>query len=600
MSKADDLWAMFAQPPGSGLSLFPTQGQANSAAPLWAPTPVEELDAFLKRHSDPNCPLLPIDSPTLELYVSTHLLAPLLTHSALISRALVSVYLEDLQFLDHLDVLRAFWLGGDADFAERVGAAMFGKDMAGPGNPFVTGKRAQTRARLGLDGGSPMSSSPASPGLRTGDWGIGLGLGLSDRKRWPPGGAQLAYALRSSLLEDEAGRLVQRNGAVWDGIEDRVSFALGALPEETKDGVRAKWLNPQAIEALDFLHLAYSPPITVGSLLPPAIMAKYQLIHNLLLRLARVDVVLRNLYFNVLRPAPPIDGEPVKTGVDAAYNRMPSKVGLRTRRTVSVFEHGSDAERALLYVRYGMSWFVSAVSRYVLDTAIGQNWDIMRRRLERLRRATRRGDTTTVAGATPSRPVTPGPDGEEDEYDFLDDELSEAGGVDDEAGATQLGALSQLESAHSLVLYHHIILNRIMRACLLSPQPGHQVTFKILMALLGLVLDLGKALKEAECGAISLDAAAEVVKGIAVDWADKLAVFLHALERLSLRTSKHGAAADDESGSGGGGREGDIQLLLDGERRGDDERALPGSAELQELLLRLKLGGAGKREGRYQ
>lgn len=245
--KPDNIWAVFSQPPGSQLSLFPTQGQANSAAPLWAPTPVEDLEAFITRHSDPKYSLLPTDSPTLELYVSTHLLAPLLAHATLISRALISLYLDDLHFLDHLDVLRAFWLGGDPGFAERVGAALFGKGIAGSGEAVGMGKRAHTRARLGLDdGSSPGSSAPSSPAPeRAIDWGIGLGLGLSDRKRWPPGGSELAYALRTSLLdEDEMGGPSQR-GAVWDGIEDRVSFSVRALPEDNKDGPRAKWLNPQ-------------------------------------------------------------------------------------------------------------------------------------------------------------------------------------------------------------------------------------------------------------------------------------------------------------------------------------------------------------------
>jgi hypothetical protein len=124
---------------------------------------------------------------------------------------------------------------------------LFGKGIAGFGEAVGMGKRAHTRARLGLDdGSSPGSSAPTSPAPeRAIDWGIGLGLGLSDRKRWPPGGAELAYALRTSLLdEDEMGGPSQR-GAVWDGIEDRVSFAVRALPEDNKDGPRAKWLNPQ-------------------------------------------------------------------------------------------------------------------------------------------------------------------------------------------------------------------------------------------------------------------------------------------------------------------------------------------------------------------
>lgn len=483
---------------------------SNSAASLWAPAPLDELDAFVQRHSDPNDPLLPSDSPTLELYIRTHLLAPLLAHSALISRSLVSLYIDDLHFLDHLDVLKAFWLGGDAGFSERVGVALFGKDQAGAGEALGLGRRARTRTRLGLDDGG--ADAPQ------GDWGVGLGLGLSDRKKWPPGGSELAYALRTALLDDEIVDLCHR-GPVWEDLEDRVSFAVRSLPDDSEGGRRARWLNPQAIEALDFLYLAYSPPTAIATLLPASIMDKYQRVHNFLLRVSRVDAVLRLLYFSVLRPTAAQDGAPLKMGVDATYNRMPSQVGLPPRAQQGPFPAGSEAEKTAFYLRYEMSWFVSTLGRYVLDTAVGQNWDVMRRRLDKLRR---RGAVVT---GTDSRPMTPAAE-YDDDYEDLDFELDEAGGGAEDEGTAQLGALSQLQSAHSLVLYHNIILNRILRACLLSDKPGHQVTFKILMALLSLILDLAKTVTEVERGAVTVANAAAHVSTIRQDWSDKKAVFV--------------------------------------------------------------------------
>lgn len=499
--KDKDFWALFNLPPGSNLG-FKTSS-------LWAPASEDELDAFVQRHSRTDEPLLPDDSPTLELYISTHLLAPLLAHASLISRALVSLYIDDLNFLDHLDVLRAFWLGGDAGFTERVGAALFGKDQAGVGEALGMGRRARTRARLGLETGDG--------DLPQGEWGVGLGLGLSDRNRWPPGGAELTYALRTALLDDEIADLCSR-GTVWENLEDRVSFAVRSLPENDEHRRRARWLNPQAIEALDFLYLAYTPPTAIATLLPPSIMEKYQLVHNFLLRLSRIDAVLRLLYFTILRP-PALGGPPVKTGVDAKYNKMPSQIGLPPRAQRGPFPSGSEAEKSTLFLRYEMSWFVSSLSRYVLDTAIGHNWDVMRRRLDRLRR---RGAAVT---GTDSRPMTPGAE-YDDDYEDLDFEVDEAGGDAESEGTAQLGSLSQLQSAHSLVLYHNIILNRILRACLLSDKPGHQVTFKILMALLSLILDLAKTVTEVERGAVTFEDASAHVSTIRHDWTDKKAVFV--------------------------------------------------------------------------
>jgi hypothetical protein len=76
------------------------------------------------------------------------------------------------------------------------------------------------------------------------------------------------------------------------------------------------------------------------------------------------------------------------------------------------------------------------------------------------------------------------------------------------------------------VLYHNIILNRILRACLLSDKPGHQVTFKILMALLSLILDLAKTVAEVERGTVTAENGAAHVSSIRNDWSDKKAVFV--------------------------------------------------------------------------
>ncbi|CAK9781582.1 unnamed protein product [Cutaneotrichosporon oleaginosum] len=569
--KDNDFWAVFDLPPGGHM-------ERNSATSLWAPAPLVELDAFVHRHSDPNEPLLPHDSPTLELYISTHLLAPLLAHSALISRSLVSLYIDDLHFLDHLDVLRAFWLGGDAGFAERVGSALFGKGQAGVGEALGLGRRARTRARLGLDG-----DVVAMP---EGEWGVGLGLGLSDRRKWPPGGSELTYALRTALLDDEIVNLCHR-GPVWENLEDRVSFAVHSRPDEAEGGRRARWLNPQAIEALDFLYLAYSPPTVIANLLPASIMEKYQRVHNLLLRLSRADAVLRLLYFSVLRPSAAQVGGPLNTGVDSKYNRTKTQIGSSSRAQLGPFHVGSEAEQMALFLRYEMSWFISTLSRYVLDTAVGQNWDVMRRRLDKLRRR------AAMATGTDSRPMTPAAE-YDDDYEDLDFELDEAVGDAEDEGTAQLGALSQLQSAHSLVLYHNIILNRILRACLLSDKPGHQVTFKILMSLLSLILDLAKTVAEVERKTMTVEDAALHVSTIRQDWMDKKAVFLHALERLSLRTSTTQSLDRRAEKTH---EEADLQLLLDGEGddRAESQHAAPGSAELQELLLRLKLGGGAGR-----
>lgn len=506
-----NLWTMMGMPPGSHLPHSPT--------PLWTPTPVDQLEAFISRHADPDHPLLPYDSPTLDLYISSHLLAPLLAHSTLISKALISLYLDDLDFLDHLDVLYAFWLGGDAGFSERVGAALFGKGQAGAGESLGLGQRERTRQRLGL--GEDVDESESQPPLgKKGEWGIGLGVGLSDRARWPPGGSEMAYALRTTLLDDEVTGLASR-GQVWEGIEDRVSFAVVALPDDD-DGGRARWLNPQAIEALDFVHLVYSPPLAVAALLPTRIMDKYQQIHNLLLRLSRVDAVLSTMFMDTRR-----------------------ETGFTPEISQSVHQ-----------LRFQMAWFVTSLTRYILDTGIRQHWDVMRQRLERLK----------ASGTSAAY---------DDVYEDLDEEALEADEADDQ-GDVELGALSQLESAHSLVLYHHIILNRILRACLLADKAGQQVTFKIMMGLLGLILDFGKWVKEVQRGVGVSGRQSDAMGAIAATkraWRDQMAIFVSRLSNRLTPAARAGTpVAADESRGPWRARRGPGSPAAAG-RGGDAERA---------------------------
>ncbi|KAK8864332.1 hypothetical protein IAR55_001579 [Kwoniella newhampshirensis] len=614
-SEVDFLWALFDQAPGSHME----PGPKNNNHQLWTPTPLDELHAFIALHSNPSYSLLPHDSPTLQIFVSNYVLAPLLTHSNLVSTSLVSLYLDDLRFLDHLDILRSFWLGGDVGFVERVSGALFGKDGAGAGEALGLGRRARTRARLGLGGGE----GAQTPAGDAGEWGIGLGIGLSERSRWPPGGAELAYALRTTLLDDEESSEREREkgkGPVWENVEDKVSFAIRELPQDEESGRRARWMNPQAIEALDFLYLAYSPPSTISILLPASLMEKYQSVHNFLLRLCRVSVVLRSMYFDMIHQSESFD-TPVKTGIDSGFNRPPSRshstgrsrarpVESRpVRTTVSLFPKDSNIEKKARVLRFRMSHLVDAMMRYMVDSAIGTKWDSMRKRLEKLKKNVPGGEGI-IGDSRPASP-TPGDGFYEDDIDRLDYNENEDDDIDndeEDADADEGGMrnIHQLQSIHSLVLYHHLTMDRILKSCLLAPQPGYQVTLKILMTLLGLVLDLGKVLKEVERGVVGWMQGGERVDVIAKEWEEKERVFLHALERLSLRTASSSRTED----RGGNETEQDMQVLLGGnDDEGGDQRdkkisagQVVGVNDLQELLLRLRFGSGGVqgRRGRWK
>nr|XP_019007244.1 uncharacterized protein I203_00840 [Kwoniella mangroviensis CBS 8507]OCF70705.1 hypothetical protein I203_00840 [Kwoniella mangroviensis CBS 8507] len=602
LRELDDLWNLFNQSPGSHLNSQIHQ-KIDKTSQIWTSTPLDKLHQFLSRHSSES--ILPSDSPTLPIFISTHLLSPLLNHSMMISSSLVSLYLDDLNFLDHLDILYAYFLGGDVNFLGRVSDSLFGKDNAGAGEAMGLGRRARTRVRLGLDPMLNNNHHTLGDGER-GDWGIGLGVGLSERSKWPPGGSELAYALRTTVMDERDTRVKVKGGGEggpWDEVQDRVSFAIKQLDEEDK-GRRAKWLDPQGkCLALDFLYLSYSPPSSITPLLPTSLLSKYQTIHNLILRVSRCQIVLRTMYWQVLHQSETKD-KPTKTGIDSGFNRPSSRNSLkksREREVHTLFPPRSNIERKVQVLRFRMSHLVNSFGEY-LDSVIGYRWGMMRRRLKRLKRK------EIISKGRPSSPTkSEMQDQDDSDGDYLyaaeygDGDVEDDEDEDDEDGIVEI---RQLKSPHSIMVYHQITLNRILDSCLLNHEnsQGQQVTFKLLMSLLKMILDLGKALVEVSRGDMGWVDEKEMVERLEDEWEEKEKVFLHALERLSVRTptqTNRDRREDSEEGEEGKKTEDDLQILLSGNQdvlniggrvRGEGD-------DLKELLLRL---GLGHGEGQYR
>jgi len=313
-------------------------------------------------------------------------------------------------------------------------------------------------------------------------------------------------------------------------------------------------------------------------------MEKYQSIHNLLLRLGRVETVLRSMFIDAHHSHDIFD-EPLKSGVDAKYRPRP----LQDRQRSEIFPVGSREEKRLWHLRYRMSHFITNFSRYILDIAIGGNWEVLRKRLKKLQKR--------QPGS--SRPATPssaaGHEDDDQDY-FAFEELD----LDDDDEEVETQQLHQLHSIHSLVLYHHLIMDRILRSSLLHPSQGHQVAFKILMTLFGICLDFAKTVKEVEKGLLGWVDGGERIEEYWREWVEKETVFvcptifpvadrqLLAVDRLSKRTP---AEQNEEKGTA----DHDLEMLLQGERDGGDGNERDGlvlgrqGADLQELVLRIRL-----------
>jgi hypothetical protein len=211
-------------------------------------------------------------------------LRSLVAHAGLYSQSLLASFFsasEHGNLLDAFSLLSRFVLFRDNfPFVSRLKRALFG-DGQTEDRAIGLGARARIRERMGM---AP-SAIHASGSTRRG--GVALGLGLSDRTSWPPGGAELNIALRTSLIEsiDEyaANAGTAEAEKSWRATEDRLGFVVRDSPAEDGD----RWRDPGRIEALDFLQVSYRPPKELQVVLGRRVLDEYLRIQQVLFRLFR-------------------------------------------------------------------------------------------------------------------------------------------------------------------------------------------------------------------------------------------------------------------------------------------------------------------------
>jgi hypothetical protein len=189
-----------------------------------------------------------------------------------------------------------------------------------------------------------------------------------------------------------------------------------------------------------------------------------------------------------------------------------------------------------------MSHFITTFSRYILDIAIGGNWEVLRKRLKKLQKR------QPGSGSGSSRPATPSSvagheDDDQDYFAFEELDLD-----DDEEEGVETQQLHQLHSIHSLVLYHHLIMDRILRSCLLHPSQGHQVAFKILMTLFGICLDFAKTVKEVEKGLLGWMDGGRRIEEYWREWVEKETVFVCPLNLCAVLIDSYSPLTDCPNG----------------------------------------------------
>ncbi|TPX35520.1 hypothetical protein SmJEL517_g02139 [Synchytrium microbalum] len=186
----------------------------------------------------------------------------------------------------------------------------------------------------------------------------GSGVGINGCLAWPPAGLALLAALNDVVVFREAERcgFVSSNGHVrpkrlLNGV-DKLSECLRFVLSETEQDI----MDPAALEALDFLNLAYTPPPPINIIITPSIVQNhYQKCFWFLLRLARTD---------------------------EALSRITNTAWWKDHRSNNI---PSDIVTVVVRFRFEAAHFVRGLIRYSFDVGVETPWKTFMDEIERVK-----------------------------------------------------------------------------------------------------------------------------------------------------------------------------------------------------------------------
>ncbi|KAL6719863.1 hypothetical protein ACLMJK_001784 [Lecanora helva] len=184
----------------------------------------------------------------------------------LTNRACLRLLFKECRLRSHLSLLRHYHLFGDGVFTSRLSHALF------------------------------------DPGLQTAEhrkehFAAGTsGLRLGSRDTWPPASSEVRLALMDILTDNyhQNNQFPELLSSFRNALPGGLSFAIRELSEDESQ----RCMNPDSIEALDFLKLEYRPPPPVDTVITSSILLKYDAIFNLLLRATRMIFALNKMFLD--------------------------------------------------------------------------------------------------------------------------------------------------------------------------------------------------------------------------------------------------------------------------------------------------------------
>ena len=224
--------------------------------PLDSPGSLDEYDVTREDIFVPPVSLLPILS-----------FNPLIsTQAYLTNRACLRLLFKEHDLTSHLSLLHRYNLFGDGAFASRLSHALFDPALR-------TAERRKGHSRTGISG-----------------------LKLGSRDSWPPASSELRLALMGILADSYHQTKPSEKGSSMfrSELPGGLSFSVREMSEKELQ----RCMNPDSIEALDFLKLDYKPSSPLDAVITQSSLAKYDAIFRLLLRAARMLFVVGQLFRN--------------------------------------------------------------------------------------------------------------------------------------------------------------------------------------------------------------------------------------------------------------------------------------------------------------
>ena len=298
--------------------------------------PLPDLTAGV---GDPTLDIYTLDSHGIngtleeEIFTPPTSLLPVLSFNSLISaqahminHACLRLLFREHNLRSHFYMLHRYSLFGDGVFASRLAHALFDPELP-------TAERRQGRPRAGTSG-----------------------LKLGSRDVWPPASSELRLALMGILADSYWDNGLRESASLFrEELPGGLSFAIRDMSEEELQ----RCMDPNSIEALDFLRLQYKPPSPLDAVITPNSLLKYDAVFKLLLRAVRMLFVVSQLFQDTKDMA---------------------------RRANYTFQR----------FRIESHHFVSAICSYFFD-GVQVNWSILERRLKDIEKVLDRDGNDSVA-----------------------------------------------------------------------------------------------------------------------------------------------------------------------------------------------------------